>query len=203
MQRIVLATNNKDKIREIGEIIGSSYELIAAREIDPNVDWDETGKTFRENALIKAQVVKNILQENEQAPSGILAEDSGLCVEALNGDPGIYSARYAGLDCNHKANNEKLLKNMVDVPQEKRHAYYICSLVFIDEKGKEHHFEGRCLGTIGDTQKGEQGFGYDPVFIPDGQVKTMAELGVSFKNTISHRLEAIGKWSKFLRSQRP
>lgn len=197
MIKIVLASNNSDKLKEIKEIVPQSYNLINAREIDPDVDWDEVGKTFQENALIKALAVKAILPKGKYA---ILAEDSGLCVDALNGSPGIYSARYSGENGDHKANNKKLLKEMSNIEDNLRQAYYVCSLVYIDEKGDQHNFESKCHGSISRSIKGEEGFGYDPLFIPLGESKTLSELGKEFKNKISHRLKSLDKWVNHLNS---
>ena len=150
-------------------------------------DVDETGKTFAENAHLKAKAL------HELAPEGawVLADDSGLEVDALNGEPGIYSARYAGLNARDQDNIEKLLKALENVPVEARTARFKCALCVIDSKGLVTNYEGSCEGSISTVVSGENGFGYDPVFIPEGYLQSLSELGSVVKSQLSHRAGAV------------
>lgn len=186
---IYLATNNPNKRREILEIIAPNsnslfskyFELRLSHELHPKILWEETGQTFYDNALIKAQAVKKFTK------SSVLADDSGIMVDAIDGAPGIYSSRFAGRDGDDAANNEKLFHVLRDVPTEKRGAQFVCCLVYIDEKEKISPFEGIVRGRIAFRETGKNGFGYDPLFIPDGYTVSMAELSDAEKNSISHR----------------
>ncbi|NLM43748.1 MAG: XTP/dITP diphosphatase [Clostridiales bacterium] len=192
---VVAATNNKNKLQEIRDILQEmGYKVLSLQQVGLEIDVDETGKTFRENALIKAKEIYKLTSKAS------IADDSGLEVFALNGEPGVYSARYAGVegDGKDKANNRKLLENMKNVPKNKRQARFVSAIAFIFPDGKEIVTEGYVNGVIGYEEKGENGFGYDPLFIIDGLDKTMAELTSTEKNKISHRANALEELKKIL-----
>lgn len=187
--KIVFATGNPHKLQEINEISrGSGIEFI----LPPvGFDPDETGTTFEENSYIKAK--EAALLSNCIA----LADDSGLCVEALNGEPGIHSARYADTP---QARIDKLLDNLTDVTNRK--AKFVCAMTLVDEFGNILDKEiGECYGEIATEQSGTNGFGYDPVFLVDGYGVTMAEMSEDLKNTISHRANALSKIISFIKSE--
>lgn len=188
MHKIVLATSNQHKVEEINAI---TKDLGVEFIIPPNsFDPIENGKTFEENVLIKAK------EANRLTNMFTLADDSGLCVEALNGEPGIHSARYADTP---KARIEKLLNELKDVPFEQRGAKFVCAMVLLGKNGEILFSDrGECFGKIGFEPKGENGFGYDPIFIVDGKNLTMAELPEEEKNKISHRAIALNKVIEFL-----
>lgn len=188
MQKIVLATSNPHKVEEINAITKDlGVEFILPPE---GFDPVEDGKTFEDNALIKAKEANRLTN----MPS--LADDSGLCVDALNGEPGIHSARYADTP---KGRIEKLLDALKDVPSQKRGAKFVCAMTLLDKDGKVLFSDrGECHGKIGFEPKGTNGFGYDPVFIVNGGDLTMAELSEDEKNKISHRALALGKVISFL-----
>lgn len=174
--KVVMATNNQNKLKEAREIFYSlGIEIISQKEAGANIEPEENGKTFAENALIKAHAVYDLLK------CPVIADDSGLCVDALNGKPGVYSARYApeGQQC------EKLLHELDNIPMEQRTARFMTVIAFLDENGKEILCEGICNGTIGFEKRGTNGFGYDPVFMYEG--KSFAELSSDEKNAVSHR----------------
>jgi XTP/dITP diphosphohydrolase len=177
---LVLATHNPAKVREIAEMLPSvevSCEDSAA---------EETAETFAGNALIKARAVAA-----RHAGAWVLADDSGLVVNALGGAPGVRSARYAGRDGDTPANNALLLKNLEGVAD--RSAAFVCAMAVIAPDGAEHVVEGRCDGRILTAPRGKGGFGYDPLFVPEGGERTFAELSAAEKNSISHRARALAK----------
>ena len=187
--KLYLATCNLHKVEELREmLLNSAWDVRAAAELDPSISWDETGSTFVENARIKARAVRQYTKE------AVLADDSGLCVDALNGAPGVFSSRFADGTGDAEANMNKLLELLKDVPDERRTARFICCLVFIDVHGIEYVFEGKVEGTIASVRRGSHGFGYDPVFVVAGAHLTMAELPADEKNRISHRYRAIENW---------
>ena len=188
---ILVATHNLHTKEEIKQILGSDYTVTSLSDYDLNDEIVEDGVTFAENALIKAKYCF----ENTGKPS--LGDDSGLVVEALDGRPGVLSARYAG-DHNFKKNIEKVLEEMTNEPN--RRAYFITVLCFKDEDG-EHYFEGRVYGNLTTEVFGEDGFGYDPIFVPDGYNLTFAEMLPEEKNRISHRSEAMKKFLDFVNSR--
>lgn len=189
--KVILASNNKNKIREMAQILEPfGMEVISQREAGADFEVEESGTTFRENAEIKAAAVF----ERLNAP--VIADDSGLMVDALGGAPGVYSHRYAGENATDKDRCQKLLSELLDVPEEKRTAKFICEICFIDEKGEKHFFTGKCEGIIGTEEKGENGFGYDPVFYVGGV--SLAEMTDDEKNSISHRGEALRLMKKYL-----
>ena len=187
--KIVFATGNPHKLQEINEISkGSGIEFI----LPPvGFDPDETGTTFEENSFIKAK--EAALLSNCIA----LADDSGLCVEALNGEPGIHSARYADTP---QARIDKLLGNLTDVANRK--AKFVCAMTLVDEFGNILDKEiGECYGEIATEQSGTNGFGYDPIFLVNGYGVTMAEMSEDLKNTISHRANALAKIITYIKSE--
>ena len=190
---IVISSNNKNKLREYKEIFEPYKNVIIKSLSDVNIDVDpiENGNTFQENSLIKAKVAWEI------SHTWTLADDSGLCIEALNGAPGIYSARYAG---NHDsdANMNKLLAELKE--KTNRNAQFRTVIALILD-GETHIFEGIIKGTIAQKKLGSGGFGYDPIFIPEGYQQSFAQLGIDVKNSISHRARAMEKLFKFLHSK--
>jgi XTP/dITP diphosphohydrolase len=181
---IYLASNNAHKAQELTAMARGMFDVRLAKELDPHVQWDETGSTCLENARIKAKVVRSLTN------AAVLADDSGLEVDALGGAPGVYSSRYAGRDGDDAANNAKLLRELASTPEKDRKARFVCVLYFIDEQGREQSFEGSCPGSILMAARGEGGFGYDPLFLVDGHGKSMAELSPDEKNAVSHRRRA-------------
>jgi len=179
--RLVLASGNAHKIKEIAEML-PEYEVVGYKELGCDFEIEENGSTFYENALIKARTVSKALN----LPA--LADDSGICVDALDGKPGIYSARYAG-DGIDKHNNELLLKNMKG--QENRKAKFVCCMVFYKPNGEIVSAIGETHGTIMQECHGENGFGYDPLFMSDDLNKCLGIATAEEKNTISHRFRAI------------
>ncbi|MDO4864274.1 MAG: RdgB/HAM1 family non-canonical purine NTP pyrophosphatase [Ruminococcus sp.] len=187
--KLVMATNNANKLREAREILSPlGIEVLSQREAGADCDPDENGSTFAENAIIKATAVY------EAVGLPTIADDSGLCVDALGGRPGVHSARYApkGQEC------DKLLGEMKDVPDGERGAAFRCTICYIDENGHTE-FTGSCEGSIGYEQRGSNGFGYDPVFMVGD--RTMAELSADEKNSISHRGAALRELYRFLRER--
>lgn len=180
-ERLVLASGNAHKIKEIADML-PEYEVVGYKDLGFNFEIEENGTTFYENALIKAKAVSKALN----LPA--LADDSGICVEALNGEPGIYSARYAG-DGIDKHNNELLLKKMQGV--ENRKAKFVCCMVFYKPTGEIITATGETYGTIMNETQGENGFGYDPLFMSDDLNKCLGIASAEEKNTISHRFRAI------------
>lgn len=190
---IVVATGNPHKVTEIEAILSpvlDGVRFVALGELGDYPDPEENGETFADNALIKATAALD-----ETGLSMAVADDSGLCVDALAGAPGIYSARWAGEHGNDKANNDKLLRELSDVPEGQRTARFHSSVVFVerDEDGEEViHGEGDCEGVVGFEPLGDEGFGYDPLFWPtDTPGRTMAQLALAEKNAVSHRFHAL------------
>lgn len=192
---LVLATHNKGKIKEIG--ISLNIPSLAFQSLNDFPDLPEViedGTSYLENALRKARTVSNSLD------LPVLADDSGLEVDVLNGAPGIYSARFSGPQATDRENNEKLLTLLQGIPEEKRTARFVCVLVFYEPTGQWVQTEGVCEGRIAAAPRGDQGFGYDPVFyLPEFQ-KTMAQLPLETKNHISHRARALEKMRPHLLS---
>jgi len=195
--KIVFATNNTHKLTEIREILGSTFEIVSLKDIGCDSDIPETGQTLEENAHLKALYVY------EHYGLDCFADDTGLEVEALNGEPGVYSARYAEqYDHNSEANTVKLLRKMTDITRRNACFRTVISLIQhdADNPGSYHEtlFEGIVEGKIATEKRGTAGFGYDPVFIPEGYDKSFAELGEEIKNKISHRARAVEKLAKSL-----
>lgn len=180
--KLIVASNNKHKIEEIKAILGNRYELLSMAEIGFTDDIIEDANSFEGNALLKARTIANKFNCN------CLADDSGLMVEALNNEPGVYSARYAGEPTNHDLNIEKVLQKLEGI--ENRNAKFI-SVIALIINGVEHLFEGEIKGTIRKEKVGQKGFGYDPIFEPLGYQITFAEMDEAEKNAISHRARAL------------
>ena len=217
--KIVFATNNKNKLKEIREILGDRVEVLSLKDIGCDVDIPETGATLEENALQKAQYIYDHYHMN------VFADDTGLEVEALNGAPGIYSARYASMETmetsntsnasnanstssasnprpashDSEANMARLLRELENESNRKARFRTVIALIMEEEgKPKTVLFEGIVEGEIIRERRGGEGFGYDPIFQPTGYAKTFAELGLSIKNTISHRARAVNKLTHYL-----
>jgi len=167
-------------------------DIISKEEVGELPEVEEDRGTFAGNALKKAKVI----QQEVNLPT--IADDSGLSVEALDGKPGVYSARFAGENATDQENNRKLLGLLSGLEDNRRRAHFICVMAFIDENGNEEIVEGKCHGEIGFEPQGDNGFGYDPLFIPDGYQKTFAQLSSAVKNKISHRAKALSKMRQVL-----
>lgn len=199
---IYLASANQHKIFEIEVLLKNSGLEVGVRgadDIGGMPDVAETADSFEGNARLKARA----LQEMAPAGAWVLADDSGLMVDALDGEPGVRSARFAGLKSTDSKNNDKLLRLMKDVPYRERTARYVCSLVLVGPNGKNGTFTGTCEGRIHDRLTGFTGFGYDPLFIPNGYQKTFAELGPDLKSKISHRAAALRAMAEWFRMEYP
>ena len=200
MKRLILASNNKKKIKEMQEILKElNVEVKSLENENINIDVVEDGKTFEENAKKKAKEIYEFLLKRGDKNFIVLADDSGLTVEYLNGEPGIYSARYAGEHGNDKKNNEKLLKNLRGVHKENRGAKFICQLALFTERGEYFKVTGDVKGYIIEELHGEGGFGYDPLFFYEPLNKTFAQLTSEEKNQISHRGVALKELKKIIR----
>ncbi len=193
MKKIIFASSNEGKISEVRKILSElNIQIVSLHDVDFFGEIEENGDSFEENAKIKAIEVFN----NYKLPT--IADDSGLVVEQLNGEPGIFSARYAGIDSDDAANNVKLLENLSSIPGPHR-AKFVCSAVYYS--GEETYTAmGKVNGKIISKARGTNGFGYDPLFVPDGHSKTMAELDPEIKNSISHRFKAFDQLKKYLLS---
>ena len=189
-KKLVVATNNAHKLEEISAILGNEMELLSLKDIHCNADIPETADTLEGNARQKAMYI------HENYGMDCFADDTGLEVEALNGAPGVFSARYAGDGHDSEANMQKLLKELEE--KENRKAQFRTAICLIME-GKEYLFEGIVKGHIIEEKRGGSGFGYDPIFVPEGYNQTFAELGNDVKNTISHRARAVEKLCTFLK----
>lgn len=190
---IVFATHNNHKLSEIREIADGRIEILGLNEIGCHNEIYETGLTLEENALIKAKYVK------DRYGYDCFADDTGLEVDALNGAPGVFSARYAGSDCNPENNIVKLISALEGTNNRAAQFRTVIALIY---KGREFFFDGVINGTITNNKRGSNGFGYDPIFIPDGFQHTFAELDSSTKNQISHRARAMTELFKFLLNQK-
>ncbi|HHW57272.1 MAG TPA: XTP/dITP diphosphatase [Clostridia bacterium] len=190
--KVVIATNNYHKVKEIKNFFkGYPIEIYSMIDLGIREEISETASTIEENAFIKAHFLK------DKVDGIIIADDTGLFVEYLNGEPGVYSARFAGENATYEENNEKLLKLLKGVPYEKRKAYFKTVIAVIDGE-KEVLLEGVLEGHILEYPKGKNGFGYDPIFYVDDIGKTLAELTLEEKNKISHRAQALGKLKNYL-----
>lgn len=191
MKKIVFATGNNHKLKEVREILGDRFEIVSLKDIDFHEDIPETGDTLQENASLKSHYIF------DRYHIDCFADDTGLEVDALNGAPGVYSARYAGEHVTYDDNVNKLLSELKNIEQRTARFKTVISLLL---DGKEYFFEGTVEGHIIDHKLGSGGFGYDPVFVPDGFDKTFSEMAPETKNAISHRGRAIRKFVEFLRS---
>ena len=193
MRRLIFATGNAHKMIEIKEILGElPVEILSMKEAGIEADIEENGSTFEENALIKAKEVCKLAREM------VLADDSGLEIDYLNGEPGIYSARYMGEDTSYRIKNKNLIDRLEGVPDEKRTARFVCAIAAAFPDGRSFVVRGTIEGIIGYEERGENGFGYDPIFyLPERGVST-AELPPEEKNSISHRGNALRKMKELL-----
>ena len=189
MKEYIIATNNKHKVEEISQALGDTIKLITLRELGFKKDIPETSDTLKGNAQQKAQYIYTKFGKD------CFADDTGLEVEALNGEPGVYSARYAGDKCSFDENNDKLLEEMDGKTNRKASFRTVICLI---EDGKEYFFEGQCKGSITTERYGKKGFGYDPIFIPNGYGESFAEMNLADKNKISHRGIAVEKLVKHI-----
>jgi XTP/dITP diphosphohydrolase len=193
MKQLVVATRNKGKIIEINALLTGLVDQISCAA--DFVDFPETvedGSTFEENALKKAR------EASRFTALPAIADDSGLVVDALNGRPGVFSARYAGDGADDDANNTLLLKELRDVSEDCRHSAFVCVLAYVTPEGVEQLFTGRVAGRILSKTRGDGGFGYDPLFLVDGLDRSMAELSLVEKNSLSHRAQAFRKFREYL-----
>ena len=187
---IVFATNNLHKLEELQQIIGSEIKILSLKDISCNEEIPETKETLEENAREKSLYVYEKYHYN------CFSDDTGLEIEALNNEPGVFSARYAGEQRNSEDNMQKVLNKLNNIENRKARFRTIISLII---NGKEFQFEGIVNGVIAEKKYGEKGFGYDPIFIPDQYSKSFAELSSDIKNTISHRARAVNKLVSFLK----
>lgn len=189
MKSLVFATNNRHKIEEATEILHGKYQIISLKELNFTDDVEETESTIEGNASLKSRYIF------EKYSLDCFADDTGLEVEALNGEPGVYSARYAGEEHDFNKNIEKLLNNLMGITNRKARFRTVVSLII---NGSETLFEGIINGEIIEVRRGTNGFGYDSVFVPEGYSMTMAEMEADIKNKISHRALAMQKMADFL-----
>lgn len=196
MKRIVLATKNAKKATELNRMLqGLGIHVLSLAEYPDMHDVEETGHTFSENAFLKARAVAT----HTGLPA--LADDSGLVVDALEGAPGVYSARYAGPGAKDEDNCRKLLAELQGVPDHERTAHFACALALVLEDKSELLFEGTVEGHIGHAPAGHNGFGYDPLFYPDGHDRSFAQMSSSEKDSMSHRGRALEKFMDFLKTR--
>lgn len=192
MYKIIFATGNEGKMKEIREILdgltflGEKVQILSMKEAGIDIDIIEDGITFEENAMIKARAVAGAAKE-----AIVLADDSGLVIDYLNGEPGIYSARYLGKDTSYRVKNANLVQRLEDVPDEKRSARFVCAIAAVLPDGRELSTRGTIEGRIGYEEKGLNGFGFDPIFYVPEIGKYTAELSDEDKNRISHRGKAL------------
>lgn len=195
MKQIILATNNQNKLREISQMLSPlGIQVLSQSQAGVQLDVEETGTSFAENAELKARAFY------EKTGMPVLADDSGLAVDALNGAPGVYSHRYAGEHATDADRCAKLLEELSGVPEAQRTARFLCAMCYIDPTGTAHSFLGKVEGTIGTEPEGENGFGYDPVFRYQG--KSFAVLTAEEKNAVSHRADALRQVYDYLEQER-
>lgn len=193
--KVILASNNKHKLEEIKKILSPmGYEVVSQAEAGCTIDVEETGTTFEENASLKARAVY------EMTKTAVISDDSGLEVDYLNGAPGVYSHRYAGENATDADRCAKLLSELSGVAEKDRTARFVCVLCFIDENGKETVIRGTVEGIIGTEPRGENGFGYDPVFMYGD--RSFAEISGEEKNKVSHRADALRKFSETIKEMK-
>jgi XTP/dITP diphosphohydrolase len=192
MSNLLFATNNQHKLREIREIMGADFRILSLHDVNLDIDIPETQETIEGNAVQKARFIY------EKTGIDCFADDTGLEIDALDGRPGVYSARYAGEGCSFDDNIEKILQELSGKENRKAHFRSVICLIL---NGKEYLFEGRVDGVITTDRQGADGFGYDPVFLPDGYRQTFAEMPPYLKNGISHRGRAVEKMVKWRKSE--
>jgi len=189
---IIIASNNQGKIREFKKMLEPmGYTVLSQREAGIELEVDETGTTFKENATLKAEAIYNLKH------TAVLADDSGIEIEYLNGEPGVYSARYKGLDSD-ETRRRYILEVLNGVEESKRNARFVCCICYIDENGNKQYAEGYWNGKIATEERGENGFGYDPIFIPEGGTITSAEMLPEEKNSKSHRALALKRLKEII-----
>ncbi|WP_294395171.1 XTP/dITP diphosphatase [uncultured Clostridium sp.] len=192
MKKLILASNNNKKIKELKEILSDiQVKVRSLSDEGIHIDVVEDGTTFEENAKKKAKEIFEFLKEKGEEDFIVLSDDSGLEVDYLNGEPGVYSARYAGEHGEDDKNNEKLLKNLKGIPKKERGAQFVCQIAMFDEDGKYYTVRGEVRGYILEELNGEGGFGYDPLFFYEPLDKTFAQLTSEEKNEVSHRGRAL------------
>jgi XTP/dITP diphosphohydrolase len=191
--RLIIATRNAHKTAEIRDVVGDAFEVLDATAFPDCPEIEETGTTFLENARLKALGISACLK------GWVLSDDSGLEVDALDGAPGVWSSSYGGEEGNHALNNQRLMKEMEG--KSLRTARFLCTMVLARDGREEAHFSGAVEGRLIEQLRGEQGFGYDPLFIPEGHQKTFAELGAEVKSGLSHRARALRQAVDFLLQQ--
>ena len=192
-KQLVIASRNQKKKNELQQILGDlDFELLSLDDLPPLPEVEEDGSTFAENAIKKAVTVAR------QTGMLTLADDSGLVVDALQGEPGVYSARYAGPGANDEKNNRKMLQALQNTPDEERTARFVCVIALALPDGRVETVEGTCDGRIDRYPRGSVGFGYDPLFVPDGYEESFAQLSPLIKNSISHRGKALALIKPFL-----
>lgn len=193
-QRLIVATNNEHKAKEIKDMLdGLDFEVLSLGDLGIDIDVEESGSTYAENALLKAMALRDLTE------GWILADDSGLEIDALDRAPGIYSARYLGEDTPYMIKNSMILDKLEDV--DDRSARFVCSIALVFDDGSYWITVNKCEGSISDSIQGSNGFGYDPIFIPQGYSLTFGVLPVEIKNTVSHRakaLQAVVQYCKLL-----
>ena len=188
MKKIIIATKNQGKVREFEAMLAPlGYQVQSLLDFPGSIDVEETGQTFEENSILKAEAISKEYQLMT------IADDSGLEIDYLNGEPGVYSARYAGPQKNDQANIDAVLKKLENVELGQRQARFVCALAISVPGQPTQTVVGTCEGYIAKERKGQGGFGYDPIFVIDNSGKTMAELTKEEKNTISHRADALRK----------
>jgi len=192
MKQIVFSTHNENKLNEIKKILSDNFKILGLSDLNFDDEIIESGKTLAQNADIKASYINKLYNVD------CFADDTGLEINSLNGEPGVYSARYAGDECSSEKNIEKVLNKLSNKKCRKAVFKTVICLVFSNEK---YFFEGKVYGSISSKRMGKQGFGYDPIFIPNGFNKTFSQMSMEEKNKISHRAIAVEKLSKFLYSR--
>ena len=199
MKRIILASNNLKKIKEIKEILkGFPFEVYSLKDMDIDIEVEEDGLTFEENAKKKVVEIHQYLVNKGESNFIVLSDDSGLEVDCLNGEPGVYSARYAGEHGNDYKNNIKLLEDMKSFKGDDRKARFVCVISLVDENGETKAVRGEVDGYIIEELRTDGGFGYDPLFFYEGFNKTFGEASAEEKNAISHRGNALNKLKELL-----
>ncbi len=194
--KLFLATGNQHKVKEMKKLLSDTdVELLSQADYNQLPEVIEDRETFCGNALKKAQEIGTYVN----LPA--IADDSGLVVEALNGKPGVYSARFAGPQATDEDNNQKLLKLLAEVPTGERQARFTCAMAFVSPEGEEEIVVGNCPGEIARQPQGKTGFGYDPLFVPEGYSQSFAQLGAEVKNKISHRAKALQKMKRVLKQK--
>lgn len=198
MDKIIFATGNKEKMKEIRQIMeGTPAEVLSMKEAGYSCDAEENGTTFTENAIIKASAIADAVKANGEEAI-VLADDSGLEIDALNKEPGVYSARYMGEDTSYRIKNANLIERLEGVPVEKRTARFVCAIAAVLTDGTVYTVRETIEGYIGYEERGENGFGYDPIFMVPEFNCTTAELTMEQKNKISHRGKALAKMKEEL-----